>query len=211
MVEHFVFRQCLAFHQHHASKGTLRPLGVWHANNGCLFNFWMRHQLVFNFNRRDPFATRLDEILRAVYKPNATLRIHRCHVARSKPTILGETFTGPGVVVIRRRNPVATALQLATGFAVPCNRRGGAWLDNSRIDTKSNLTNSGSQLGLLRLWQQPICRRQRANGSDWAGFGHTPSLQNGQAGLLAISLAQCFWHRRASTRNCSQRRSVSAL
>ena len=171
----------------------------------------MRHELVLNFHRRDPFATRLDEILSAVHQSNVPNRVDNRNVTSTQPAILRKALCRPRVVVIRTGDPRPGTLQLTTRFAVPCHHGGGVGFDHTEVDTKHDATDSRTNLGLFFDWQLLLGAVQRAHCSDWRGFSHAPRLQNGQPDLFTISLAQRFGHRRTTTHDGAQRRCVAIL
>jgi hypothetical protein len=75
--------------------------------------------------------------------------VYGSDVSSAQPTVSGKALACTRIVVIGGRNPIATALQFSTCFAVPCNRVSGAWHDNAGVNTKCDLADSCAQLCLL--------------------------------------------------------------
>ena len=129
-------RQLGALLEHDARQRPLAPLVVGDADDGGLLDLRVGHQLVLQLDRRDPLAARLDEVLGAVDEAHAAPLVDRGHVAGAQPAVVGEALARPRVVVVRRRDPVAAALQLAAGLAVARHGRRAAGLDDPALDAE---------------------------------------------------------------------------
>ena len=138
-----------------------------HTDDGGFFDLWVRHELVLNLHRRDPFATRLDEILGAVHQSNMPNRVDNGHVTSTQPAIFRKTLGRPRVVVIRTGDPRPCTLQLTTRFAIPRHHCGGVGFDHTEVDAKHDAANGRTNLGLFFDWQLLLSSVQRAHCRNW--------------------------------------------
>src|SRR5688572_16779647 len=90
----------------------------------------MGHQGVLEFDRGNPFAARLDDILGAIGDLDVAIRIDRAYIARAQPAVV--EFLGRIVLVVFSRDPWAANFDLADRFAVPGKRL--ARVDDAQVD-----------------------------------------------------------------------------
>src|SRR5205823_7380308 len=74
---------------------------------------------VLELDGRDPLATGLDHVLRAVLDLDEATRVDRDDVAGAEPAVLRPAVRGLGRVVIRRGDPGSAHLELAHRLSVP--------------------------------------------------------------------------------------------
>ena len=172
----------------------------------------MRHQLVLQLDRRDPLAAGLDEVLRAVDEAHLAALVHRRHVARAQPAVVGEALGGARVVVVGRGDPVAAGLQLAARRAV-ARRRAPAC--------------RGRRRAARRRARPGPARRAARPARSWGSSCWSPSRRaTDTTGLVSVIPHACrigspsvsrnasdsaFGHGRAAARDRPQRRGVAAL
>ena len=83
---------CTQFHDD-AGQGAFAPPDVRDTDDGRLLDQRVRHQFVLEFDRTDPLTATLDQILRTVDEPDATVRLDHCDIARAQPAIVSEALT----------------------------------------------------------------------------------------------------------------------
>src|SRR5436853_638385 len=71
----------------------------------------MPHEMVFELDRRDPFAAGFDDVLRAIGDLDETERIDAAHVAGAQPAVVESLRRR--VLVVRAGDPGAAHLDLA--------------------------------------------------------------------------------------------------
>ena len=153
----------------------------------------MRHQLVLELDRRDPLAARLDEVLGAVDKADPTLGVHRGDVAGAQPSVVGEAVASARIGVVRRRDPVAAALQFAARLTVPRHDVRRAGLDDAALNAEVDPPD--------RACARPPARR-RAGSAASASRWHTAAI-----GLVSVIPQAC----RIGRPSCSRYASDSAF
>ena len=66
--------------------------GCGDADDGRLGDLGVAHQLVLEFDRADPLAARLDQVLGAVDEPDPATLVDRRDVAGAQPAVGGEAL-----------------------------------------------------------------------------------------------------------------------
>src|SRR2546425_6211721 len=108
-------------------QGALLPLGIGNSDNGGFVNLRVRHQRVFEIDGANPFASRLDQILRTIGDSHVTLAVDRRDVSRSEPAIAGPfVMLGIGLEVTRC-DPWTTNFQLSHRLTI-------SWTNAIRVD-----------------------------------------------------------------------------
>ena len=138
----------------------------------------MRHQQVFELHRRDPLASRLDDVLRTVGDLHEAAPVDVADITRAQPAVV--EFLGRARVVVRRGDPRPTHLDLAHRDAVARH------LDTILIDDAQ--LHAGHGASRLRpivhfvLWRRSL--RRQAQRADWTRLGHAPPLDQLDTQLL---------------------------
>src|SRR5687767_7175781 len=112
-------RRRLTLLQHDDRERPFGPLLVGHRDHGRLGYGRMGHERVLEVDGRDPFAARLDHVLRSVLDLNEALRMHGHDVAGLEPAVVGPAVGLRVVLVVARRDPGAPDLELAHRLLVP--------------------------------------------------------------------------------------------
>src|SRR5438034_10000272 len=97
-------------------EGPLVPFRVAHADDRGFSDRWMRHGDVLQVDRADPFAARLDHVLRAIGNLHVAFRVDRSDVARGKPSVAQGAAARALEVFLEY--PGAAHQQIAEGLAV---------------------------------------------------------------------------------------------
>ena len=170
------------------TPAAARPTWRRDADDGGLLDLRVGHQLVLQLDRRDPLAARLDEVLGAVDEAHPAPLVDRRHVAGAQPAVVGEALAGPRVVVVRRRDPVAAALQLAARRRRPTARASCCRARRPALDAEGRRARPPARSSACSsLRQQQLVAVEPADRRDRARLGHPPRLQDRQAELLAVA------------------------
>ena len=158
---------------------ALVPLRVRHADHRRLVDAGAADRGVLEVDRADPFAARLDDVLRPVDDPHIAERIDRRDVAGIEPAVgvdrrrsprrnrcRRSTARGPAAARRRRRRAAARRRRRRRSSSRRRTCRGPAW-------PASSSWSRGGQRGDLG--------RRRADGADRRHLGHPPQLADGDA------------------------------
>src|SRR5499427_9010733 len=145
------------------------------ADARCHRNGWMRHRNVFQVDRADPLAARLDDVLAAVGDLHETVRIDRRHIAGWEPTV--------------HKRIAAFALEIAGDDPRPADHELPCGLTVVRKvtavvihDLDVHAKRSAALLGLHGhapfYAEAGVLGFQRADRAEWAHLGHAPGMQH---------------------------------
>jgi hypothetical protein len=73
--------------EHHHHQGAFVPLGVEGRNGGSFVHRRVAHEGVFQLDRADPLAARLDHVLGAVGDVHVAVGVNGGHIAGGEPAI----------------------------------------------------------------------------------------------------------------------------
>ena len=108
----------------------------------------MTHDQAFEFDRRDPFASRLDEVFGTVYELDKAIFIDDGYITGAQPA-LGKLLTRLAICIVGAGNPGTTHLQLAKGFTVPRDFLPCFHIHHAEIDTRQHGSLLGFDIELL--------------------------------------------------------------
>ncbi|TSE37786.1 hypothetical protein Tfont_00784 [Tepidimonas fonticaldi] len=158
----------------------------------------MGHGDVFDVDRADPLAARLDDVLAAVGDLHIPVGVDGGHVAGRKPPVHQRARFVAAVVVAD--HPGAAHHQFALGHAVP-RQFAPVRIDDLHVDAKDRPPLLEADFHLLFLGQRQVLVLQRAQRAQRAQLRHAPSVQH----LHPVLLAEGGDHRRRAGRATDDR------
>ena len=177
------------FFMHDDQQRPLVPFGMADADHGGLRHLGMADREVFEIDRGNPFAARLDHVLGAVGDLHVAVRVHGGDVAGIEEAVAVEDIAAVALEVgARDRGPAH--LEAAERLAVPRHRPAGIVLD-------LHLDHEG-RMALLLLDVEPgvagergIFRLERAQRAERRHLGHAPGVDD----LDAVDVLELLRHR----------------
>ena len=170
---------CLLDHEQHRA---LVPLGMHHPDGGSFGDRRVAHRGVFEFDRADPFAARLDHVLGAVGDLHRAVGMEDRHVAGVEPALgVDRVFLG---LEIALHHPWPADVQRARAFAVTREDLARiVEINRAQFHAENRAALLHRLLDLLIEGELfPVARRP-ANRADRRGFGHAPGMLDARAVL----------------------------
>ncbi len=143
------------------------------ADRGCLGNAGAGDRSIFEFDRADPLATRLDHVLRPVRDLDSSVGMDGGDVARVEPLLVIGRI--PIRLEIALDHPGAPALQAARRLAVP-RLHIALVIDHAKLNSERHPSLPGDIFDLLLVAHLVPSVGRSAAGPDWRGFGHSPCM-----------------------------------
>ena len=156
---------------------------MWDRDHGGLLHRGMAHQRVLQRHRADPFAARLDQVLRAVGERQVSLRVDRHHVARLEPAVLRPAILATLHVGIGGRDPGTAHLQLALRLSVP-RRLVARVVDGADLHERRGQSLLRADAHLLVVRQAAHLLLEKADRAERRHLRHPPGVDEPQAVLV---------------------------
>src|SRR5438128_3120519 len=131
-------------HRHH--DRPLVPFRMLDTDHRGLGDRRVCHRDVLEIDRADPFAARLDHVLRAVGDLDVAVGVDGAHVARGEPAVL-QRITALALEVALE-DPRPSHLQVAEGLAVP-RQLLAVFADDAHVDAEQRAALLALELGAL--------------------------------------------------------------
>src|SRR3954471_16605548 len=197
-----------AFADDDARERALRPLLVRTRDHGSLEHRIVCDQRLFQLDRGDPLAARLDHVLRAIGDAHVAALVDRADVARAQPAVV-ELLGRTRILVVITRDPRAPRLELARRLPVPVALAavvGDQPGLHERQQSASRRSISPHLVAaLLHAGRWPRDR------TDRRGLGHPPALDHVDAVALLQPLHEALRDGRPATHHHAQARRVDLV
>src|SRR3984957_3710927 len=152
-------------------------------NDRSLEHVWMRHGEVFDLDRGNPLAARLDDVLQPVGELYVTIGINRPDVARAEPAVLVYDLTALALE-IARDHPVSAHFQFANRNAV-VRQVAPVAPDQLKVDPEHLAPLLGLHVDEFACADACVLGKRRADGRERARLSHPPGLQQDHAEQVA--------------------------
>ena len=179
---------------HH--QRTLLPFRVRDADDRHLGHGRVAAGSVFQVDRRDPLAARLDDVLGPVDQLHVAVGIDRRNVARGKVAVRVKHIAALALEV-PAGNPGAAHAEMTEGLAV-VRQPAALHVDDLQLDAPDATTLLHLDGGALVRRQRSVLGQQVADDADRAGLGHAPALHEVGAEVALEALDHATWRGRSA-------------
>ena len=165
---------------HGNQNRPLIPFRMCYTDGTCLCNARTSNSNILQFNRANPLAAGLDDVLYAIRNLHGTVRMENRNVAGIKP-LIGVNGVCLGLE-IALDDPRAPNLQSTRCYAIP-GRNIAVLVDDAQFNAKWRATLFANHVDLRVDCQLVPIWRWSAHCANWRRFGHAPSVGNAHTGL----------------------------